>query len=115
MEAEAQVNFRFTETAATKLKEIAAKQEMEEPVLRVKVVSGGCSGMTYDLDFAKEPPSEKDIVWETDGIRVLLDPMSALYMMNSEMDYAEGLMGSGFKIKNPNASGTCACGESFYV
>lgn len=115
MEAEARTNFQVTEKAAVKLKELAGRQGREVPVLRVQVVSGGCSGMTYNLDFAKEPPEERDIIWESRGVQVLLDPMSALYVMNSEMDYAEGLMGSGFKIKNPNAKGHCACGESFYV
>lgn len=115
MEANAQIDFKVSEKAATKLKEIASKQGLEGPVLRVKVVSGGCSGMTYELDFAKDPATERDIVWESRGVQVLLDPMSALYVMNSEMDYTEGLMGSGFKIKNPNAKGHCACGESFYV
>jgi iron-sulfur cluster assembly protein len=107
--------FRVTPTAAEKLKEMARKQGLEEPVLRVKVVSGGCSGMTYEMDFCKEPPGDKDIVWETSGVRVVIDPKSALYVMKSELDYVESLMGSGFKIRNPNAKASCACGESFYV
>ncbi|MFQ6012239.1 MAG: HesB/IscA family protein [Thermoplasmata archaeon] len=111
---QAEPTFEVTEPAAAKLKELAAKQGLNTPRIRVRVVSGGCSGMSYNVDFAKEA-EEKDIVWETRGVKVLLDPMSALYVMNSQMDYTEGLMGSGFKIKNPNAQGTCACGESFYV
>lgn len=112
---EAQTEFKVTATAAEKLREIAAKQGMDAPILRVKVVSGGCSGMTYHMDFVPEPEAEKDIVWESQDVKVVLDPMSALYVMNSELDYTESLMGSGFKITNPNAKGTCACGESFYV
>ncbi|MFQ5837753.1 MAG: HesB/IscA family protein [Thermoplasmata archaeon] len=112
---EADQIFEVTPTAAEKLKELARKQGLNVPTLRVKVVSGGCAGMTYQMDFSKEPPGEKDIVWETRGVKVVLDPMAALYVMNSELDYQEGLMGSGFKIKNPNAKASCACGESFYV
>lgn len=112
---EAKPDFKVTPTASEKLKEIAAKQGMDAPMLRVKVVSGGCSGMTYQMDFVQDPLTEKDIVWEAGEVKVVLDPMSALYVMNSELDYTESLMGSGFKIKNPNATGTCACGESFYV
>ncbi len=113
MEAKAQ--FKVTPTAADRLKEVAKKQGLESPVLRVKVLSGGCAGMTYHMDFDREPPTEKDIVWEVRDVKVVLDPMTALYVMNSELDYTEGLMGAGFKIKNPNAKGSCACGESFYV
>ncbi len=111
---QAKPTFEVTGPAAAKLKELAEKQGLDAPRIRVKVVSGGCSGMAYNVDFA-EGTEEKDIVWETRGVEVLLDPMSALYVMNSKMEYSEGLMGSGFKIKNPNAQGTCACGESFYV
>jgi iron-sulfur cluster assembly accessory protein len=111
---QAKETFKVTPTAAEKLKDLAKKQGLE-PVLRVKIVSGGCAGMTYELDFCKEAPGEKDIVWETMGVKVVLDPMSALYVMNSELDYSESLMGTGFKIKNPNAKASCACGESFYV
>lgn len=112
---EAKPSFNVTEVAQEKLKDIARKQGMEAPVLRVKVVSGGCAGMTYNLDFSKEGPGEKDIVWQSGGVKVLLDPMTALYVMSSTLDYQEGLMGAGFKLKNPNAKGSCACGESFYV
>lgn len=112
---EAQVAFRVTPVAAEKLKELAQKQGKDEPILRVKVVSGGCAGMTYQMDFEEGGAGEKDIVWEVDDVTVRLDPMTALYVMNSELDYAEGLMGAGFKIHNPNAKASCACGESFYV
>ncbi len=111
----AEVNFSVTPEAAEKLKELAAKQGMEEPRLRVKVVSGGCAGLTYQMDFAKESPGEKEILWEINGVEVILDPMTALYVMNSELDFKDGLMGAGFKINNPNAKASCACGESFYV
>lgn len=114
MPMQAEETFRVSPAAAEKIKELAKKQGLE-PVLRVKVVSGGCAGMTYEMDFCREPPGEKDIVWETGGVKVVVDPMSALYVLKSELDYAESLMGSGFKIKNPNAKASCACGESFYV
>ncbi len=112
---EAKAEFKVTPTAAEKLKDLAKKQGLEAPVLRVKVVSGGCAGMTYQMDFVRDPPAEKDIVWEAEEVKVVLDPMTALYVMNSELDYQESLMGAGFKINNPNAKASCACGESFYV
>lgn len=111
----AEVKFNVTPDAAVKLKELADRQGMDEPLLRVKVVSGGCAGMSYQMDFSEEAPGEKGLLWEVNGVKVILDPMTALYVMNSELDYKDGLMGAGFKINNPNAKASCACGESFYV
>lgn len=84
--------------------------------LKVGVVSGGCSGLTYNLDFeANTEPTEKDQVFELNGMKVLVDMRSFLYLAGTELDYTDGLEGQGFHFHNPNASRTCSCGESFSV
>jgi iron-sulfur cluster assembly protein len=82
--------------------------------LRVSVVGGGCSGLSYKLDFDNElqPP---DQVFEAGNVRLVTDIKSLLYLLNTELDYSDGLNGKGFFFKNPNASRTCGCGESFAV
>lgn len=82
--------------------------------LRVRVTSGGCSGLSYGMNFEKDALPDDQVI-ETGGIRVYVDPRSALYLDGVEIDYVEGLQGSGFKIANPNAQSTCGCGESFKV
>jgi iron-sulfur cluster assembly accessory protein len=82
--------------------------------LRVRVVSGGCSGLSYGLNFEKEALPD-DQVFETNGVRVYVDPRSAVYLTGVEIDFVESLQGSGFKIANPNAKSSCGCGESFKV
>lgn len=84
--------------------------------LRVGVVSGGCSGLTYDLDFDSEAEvQENDKVFEFGDLKVLVDMRSFLYLAGTELDYSDGLEGQGFHFKNPNASRTCSCGESFSI
>ena len=80
--------------------------------LRVRVKGGGCSGLSYDLSFA-EKESEGDRAIEQDGVTVLIDPRSELYLAGTELDYTSGLNGHGFVFRNPNATGTCGCGNSF--
>ncbi|QEC52699.1 iron-sulfur cluster assembly protein [Anseongella ginsenosidimutans] len=82
--------------------------------LRVGVESGGCSGLSYKLDFDNQA-KEKDQFFEDKGIRVVLDVKSFLYLAGTELDFSTGLNGKGFSFNNPNASRTCACGESFSV
>lgn len=82
--------------------------------LRVSVVGGGCSGLSYKIDFDKEL-KPTDQVFENDGIRVVSDLKSFLYLVNTELDFTDGLNGKGFHFQNPNASRTCGCGESFAV
>ena len=82
--------------------------------LRVSVVGGGCSGLSYKLDFDNELKSS-DQIFETGNIRLVTDIKSLLYLLNTELDYSDGLNGKGFFFKNPNASRTCGCGESFAV
>src|SRR5436309_6843951 len=82
--------------------------------LRVSVVGGGCSGLSYKLDFDNEIKSS-DQIFETEHLKIVTDIKSLLYLLNTELDYSDGLNGKGFLFKNPNASRTCGCGESFAV
>ena len=101
----------LSETAAGKIKQLSA--EKLGMGLRVKVVGGGCSGLQYrmELDDAKE----RDKIFERDGAKLIVDKKSFLYLNGSELDYAEELMASGFRLVNPNAKRSCGCGESFTV
>jgi iron-sulfur cluster assembly protein len=82
--------------------------------IRVSVVGGGCSGLSYKLDFDNEP-QEGDQVFESNGQKVVCDMKSFLYLCGTELDFTAGLNGKGFQFNNPNASRTCGCGESFSV
>jgi iron-sulfur cluster assembly protein len=103
---------RVTSDAARKVSALLAKQGRPAGVLRVAVVGGGCSGLQYKMDL-QDAPANRDILVETAGIRVVVDPKSALYVTGSELDYSEALQEGGFKVKNPNAASSCSCGESF--
>ncbi|HMS15581.1 MAG TPA: iron-sulfur cluster assembly accessory protein [Planctomycetota bacterium] len=84
--------------------------------LRVAVEGGGCSGFQYQMKFAELPEADGELnVFERDGSRVIIDPKSLLFVGGSQVDYIDGLTGAGFTIKNPNATGTCGCGQSFSV
>src|SRR5437867_5574799 len=102
---------KLTPSAASKVSSLLAKQGRPNGVLRVAVVGGGCSGLQYKMDL-QDGPANRDILVETAGVRVLVDPKSALYATGSELDYLDSLDG-GFKVKNPNAATSCSCGESF--
>ena len=88
------------------------KQGRAEGVLRVAIVGGGCSGLQYKMDL-QDNPANRDILVETAGVKVVVDPKSALYVTGSELDYQDTLQEGGFKVKNPNAATSCSCGESF--
>jgi iron-sulfur cluster assembly accessory protein len=101
-----------TPQAAVKIKDIKTSQSAsEETGLRVRVVGGGCSGFQYQLVFDSAQPGDQ--VFESDGVKVVVDPKSFLYLNGTEIDYVDGLTGSGFTMKNPNAKGGCGCGQSF--
>jgi iron-sulfur cluster assembly protein len=102
---------KLTAGAAAKVGSLLTKQGRPEGVLRVAVVGGGCSGMQYKMDL-QDAPANRDILVVSSGIRVVVDPKSALYVTGSELDYIDALEG-GFKVKNPNAATSCSCGESF--
>lgn len=82
--------------------------------LRVSVVGGGCSGLSYKLDFDNES-KPNDQVFEDNGVKIVTDLKSFLYLLDTTLDFSEGLNGKGFYFNNPNASRTCGCGESFAV
>ncbi len=102
---------KLTPSAAAKVTALLSRQGRPSGVLRVAVVGGGCSGLQYKMDL-QDAPANRDILVETAGVRVVVDPKSALYVTGSELDYLEALDG-GFKVKNPNAATSCSCGESF--
>lgn len=105
----------LTDKAADKIRQlIEARGGLADPGLRVRVVAGGCSGMSYqmDLDDGAKPD---DRVYEHHGVKVFVDGKSDLYLAGVEIDWKESLMGSSFTFSNPNAKGSCGCGESFYT
>jgi len=105
----------ITDRAVKEVKRILSEQKL--PVvtaLRVGVKGGGCSGFSYTLGF-DDQTSELDQLQETEGVRIVCDPKSFLYLNGTQIDFEDNLMGRGFKFGNPNASKTCGCGESFAV
>lgn len=102
----------FTSAAAKKVSELIAEEGNPELMLRIYVQGGGCSGFQYGFTF-DETVNEGDEQVVTDGVTLLIDPMSIQYLMGAEVDYSEGLQGSQFVIRNPNATTTCGCGSSF--
>lgn len=105
----------ITERAAKEIKRILEDQKLPAGTgLRVGVKGGGCSGFSYTLGF-DDHVGEVDQVTDVDGVRVICDPKSFLYLSGTEIDFEDNLMGRGFKFGNPNASKTCGCGESFSV
>lgn len=103
---------KVTASAAKKVGGLLTKQGRPNGVLRVAVVGGGCSGLQYKMDL-QDGPASRDILVNTSGIQVVVDPKSALYVTGSELDYVDSLQDGGFKVKNPNAATSCSCGESF--
>jgi iron-sulfur cluster assembly accessory protein len=103
----------LTEKAATKVKTLMTEQGKPQSGLRVKVVGGGCSGLSYQLDIEGNAPSASDKVFESQGVRIYLDPKSAMFVSGTEIDWQESMMGAGFAFRNPMAKGSCGCGSSF--
>jgi len=99
---------------AVKQVKFLMEQEGGQKGLRVGVKGGGCSGLSYFLEF-EEAPRPDDHVLEFDGLKVFLDPKSALYLKGTKLDFSDGLNGKGFEFINPNAQRTCGCGSSFAV
>ena len=105
----------LTERAVKEVRRIIDEQSLpDQTVLRVGVKGGGCSGFSYSLGF-DDKVNATDQIAERDGIRIVCDPKSFLYLNGTEVDFEENLMGRGFKFGNPNADKTCGCGESFSV
>lgn len=104
-----------TEKAKERILEIQKTEGLDDSYfLRASVAGGGCSGLSYKLDFDNEL-TEKDQVFEDKGVKVVCDLKSFLYLAESQLDFSDGLNGKGFNFFNPNASRTCGCGESFSV
>ncbi len=103
----------LTEAAQSKVKGILEQEKGSLPDggLRIYVQGGGCSGFSYGMVL--DEVSDGDQIFETNGVKVIVDPMSLRYLEGAEVDYKEDLMGGGFAIKNPNATSTCGCGHSF--
>lgn len=105
---------QITEKALAEVKRLKEKEAgTDEAALRVQVVGGGCSGMSYKLGFDKDPPTAADKIFEFGGVKVLIDSKSYLYVAGTELDFSDGLNGTGFVFNNPNAKRTCGCGTSF--
>lgn len=105
----------LSDKAKQRIAEIRSQEgQNPEAGIRVSVTGGGCSGLSYKLDFeSTEKPG--DHVFEDGGVRIFVEPKSLLYLVGTELDFSDGLNGKGFYFNNPNASRTCACGESFAV
>jgi len=106
---------KINKKAVEKLKEIRNSENYSSDYnVRVKVKGGGCSGLMYDLNFDNKI-SDDDNFFENNNIKIIVDKKSLFYVLGTELDFSDGLNGKGFQFKNPNATRTCGCGESFAV
>lgn len=103
---------KITETAAVKLNSLIEESGFATPYVRVAVKGGGCSGLSYDLSF-DDDMKPSDMMFEDREVKILVDNKSLLYLFGTELNFSDGLNGKGFEFRNPNASRTCGCGESF--
>src|ERR1700683_3147877 len=103
---------KVTENASKKLNSLLTKQGRPGGALRVAVIGGGCSGLQYKMDLV-DGPANRDIMVESQKVRVVVDPKSALFVSGSVLDFSDDLQKGGFKVTNPNAVAHCSCGESF--
>ena len=103
---------RITPAAATKLTSLLTRQGRPQGALRIAIIGGGCSGLQYKMDLV-DGPVTRDIMVESQGVRIVIDPKSALFVSGSELDHSDDLQKGGFKVTNPNAVAHCSCGESF--
>ncbi|TFE66961.1 HesB/IscA family protein [Methylacidiphilum caldifontis] len=104
----------ISDKAASKLKEFIEQSGKEGGALRISVVGGGCAGLQYEMDLV-DGPEEKDILIEARGVKLVIDPKSALFISGSILDYSEDLQNQGFVVRNPNALSHCSCGKSFSI
>ena len=104
----------LTEGVAKHIKEALVKRGTPDQLLRVAVRGGGCSGFSYHITYA-EKATERDVVFERDGARVVVDPKSLIYLDGTELDWVQTLMQAGYQFKNPQVKSNCGCGESFQV
>jgi iron-sulfur cluster assembly accessory protein len=102
-----------TEAASTKIKELLSEEGKAESGLRVFVQGGGCSGFQYGLMIEESGAGVGDQAFESNGVKLFVDPVSISYLKGAEVDFVDTITGGGFTIKNPNATSTCGCGQSF--
>jgi iron-sulfur cluster assembly protein len=105
---------KLSENAANRIKEIMASADNSTIGVRVGVKSGGCAGMSYIMEYAKEVKPNEEII-EDKGVKVLIEPNAVMYLLGTEMDYMQEKFSSKFIFKNPNETEKCGCGESFKV
>jgi iron-sulfur cluster assembly accessory protein len=105
--------FSVTDRAASRIREIIAS-EPEKVALRIQVLGGGCSGFQYDIGLT-DTRDDDDLAVTREGATVVIDSTSLVYLLGSELDYEDGLIGAQFRIRNPNATASCGCGTSFSV
>ena len=103
----------LTPRALTELKDLMVSQEKQEAALRVWVAGGGCSGLSYGMALDDGQPEEGDQVYDQEGVKIVVDPLSLSYMEGASVDYVDDQFGGGFKIDNPMAVSSCGCGSSF--
>jgi len=104
-----------TDAASRKIAQLAAKEGRAEPILRLRVVAGGCSGFSYELGFDDAAADDDHVIAGVDGVRVVVDPRSAPIIEGSTLEFDTALRGGGLKVKNPRATHECACGDSFAI
>lgn len=103
---------KVSDAASRRLRSLLEKQGRPHGALRVAVIGGGCSGLQYKMDLV-DGPAPRDILVESNSVRVVVDPKSALFVSGSVLDFSDDLQKGGFKVTNPNAVAHCSCGESF--
>ena len=102
----------ITASAADEIRKQAVKRGKPDSALRIGIKGGGCTGFSYLFEWSDGEPRPKDRVFEREGVKVVVDPKSLVYLDGTELDFVKGMMGHGFKFNNPNAKGACGCGES---
>ena len=105
---------KLSDNAASRIKEIMTNAEKDSLGVRVSVKSGGCAGMSYVMEYAKDIKPNEEVI-EEKGVKVLIDPKAIMYLLGTEMDYKREKFSSQFIFKNPNETERCGCGESFKV
>ena len=105
---------KLSENAANRIKEIMSSAEKDALGVRVSVKSGGCAGMSYIMEYAKEAKPADEVI-EDKGVKVFIDPAAVIYLLGTEMDFKKDEFSSSFVFKNPNETERCGCGESFKV
>lgn len=101
----------ITDSAVQKFKELQVKKNAVDQFLRLAIKGGGCSGFSYSMDFTDKTEAH-DKQWEVNGLKIVVDPKSYLYLNSMTLDYIDDIIDSGFKFNNPNATGSCGCGKS---